>query len=199
MIDVQELRSLIEAECARFEVPGAAVVVIADNEVVLSDGFGVGDIVTGQPVTNRTMFPIASNTKCFTAATLCILAEQGKVDLDAPVRDIIPWFRMHDPHATELVSCCDLLAHRTGLPAHDMMWYGEIPLSHEEVTRRLRFLAKLEAAATALAVQQHVLRGHRLRHRSRDGHDVDRRRPIDPAGTVGHGGCVLVCPRPRRK
>ena len=140
MIDIEKLRSLIETERARFEVPGVSVVVIADNEVVLSEGFGVADLATGRPMTSRTMFPIASNTKCFTAAMLCVLAEQGKVDLDAPVRDVIPWFRMHDPIATELVSCRDLLAHRTGLPAHDMMWYGELPLSLEEVTRRLRYL-----------------------------------------------------------
>jgi CubicO group peptidase (beta-lactamase class C family) len=140
MIDVTALRALIDSERIRFEVPGAAVVVVANNEVVLSEGFGVADLASGRAMTNRTMFPIASNTKCFTAAMLCVLAEQGKVDLDAPVRDVIPWFKLHDSIATELVSCRDLLAHRTGLPAHDMMWYGEIPLSLEEVTRRLRYL-----------------------------------------------------------
>jgi CubicO group peptidase (beta-lactamase class C family) len=135
-----DLRELVETERERFGVPGVAVVVVADGEVVLADGFGQRDVESDEPVTADTAFAIASDTKCFTAATLCALADEGLVELDRPLRDYIPWFRLQDPHATELVSTRDLLCHRTGLPRHDMLWYGDVDISREEVVRRLRYL-----------------------------------------------------------
>ena len=140
MIDVQELRDLVESERIRFGVPGVAVAIIVGGDIALVDGFGVADTSTGEPVTSQTYFPLASDTKCFTAATLCALAAQGRLDLDAPIRDYIPWFEMHDPTATLQVSCRDLLSHRTGLPRHDMAWYGEDPVPLESLVRSLRHL-----------------------------------------------------------
>ena len=141
MTDVAALRELIEAERVRFDVPGCAVAVVVDGEVVLAEGFGVRDRETAQPVTAQTLFPIASDTKCFTAAALCQLADQGLVDLDAPVRSYIPWFEMADAHATALVSARDLLGHRTGLPRHDFVWYGEgLKLTLEDIARSLKHL-----------------------------------------------------------
>jgi len=140
LTDIQALRELIEAERVRFEVPGVAVAVVIDGEVVLSEGFGIRDRETGAPVTSQTLFAIASDTKCFTAATLCALADDGLIDLDAPVRDTIPWFAMDDDHATALVSARDLLSHRTGLPRHDFVWYGETQLSLEDIVRALPHL-----------------------------------------------------------
>lgn len=135
------LRGLIEAERERFEVPGVAVAVVRNDDVLLCDGFGER-VMGSAPVTADTHFPIASDTKCFTAATLCVQADQGLLDLDAPVRDVIPWFAMADDHATALVSVRDLLSHRTGLPRHDFVWYGgdgfALPL--EQIARSLRHL-----------------------------------------------------------
>ena len=138
--DLAAMRSLIEAERARFAVPGTAVAVVVDGHVVLCEGFGVRDTDSGDAMTADTHFPIASDSKAFTAALLCVLADQGEVDLDAPVRATIPWFEMHDPHATALVSPRDLLSHRTGLPRHDFVWYGETDLTLEDVARSLRHL-----------------------------------------------------------
>ncbi|MCW2542878.1 MAG: hypothetical protein JWM40_430 [Frankiales bacterium] len=140
MANVEALRSLIEAERERFGVPGVAIAVVADGEVVLAEGFGRRDLEADEPVTADTHFPIASDTKAFTAALLCLLADEGAVDLDAPVRSVLPWFEMADPHATALVSARDLLSHRTGLPRHDFVWYGETDLTLEDVARRLRHL-----------------------------------------------------------
>jgi CubicO group peptidase (beta-lactamase class C family) len=135
-----DLHDLIETERERFRVPGVGVVVVADGEVVIADGFGVRDVESNLPVTADTAFAIASDTKCFTAATLCSLVDEGRLDLDKPVRDYIPWFELADPHATALVSTRDLLSHRTGLPRHDLVWYGDVDLTREEIVRRLRYL-----------------------------------------------------------
>lgn len=138
--DATVLRALVEEERERFGVPGVAVAVVRDGEVLLCEGFGVRDVTSGEPVGPDTHFPIASDTKAFTAALLCQLADEGAVDLDAPVRSVVPWFEMHDPLATALVTPRDLLAHRTGLPRHDFVWYGDTDLTLEDVARRLRHL-----------------------------------------------------------
>lgn len=134
------LHELAAAECARFEVPGAAVTAVAGDEVVLAEGFGRRDDT--EPVTARTLFMLASDTKCFAAATLCLLVEDGVLDLDAPVRDHLPWFAMHDDRVGEWVTCRDLLAHRTGLPKHELVTVGngDFRITNEQVARRMRHL-----------------------------------------------------------
>lgn len=131
---------LIENECARFGVPGAAVSVVAGGQTVFADGFGRRDET--EPVTASTLFMLASDTKCFAAATLCLLVEDGLLDLDEPVRTYLPWFAMHDERVSDLVTCRDLLAHRTGLPRHELMTVGngDFRITNEEVARRMRHL-----------------------------------------------------------
>ncbi|MCS7475720.1 serine hydrolase [Umezawaea endophytica] len=146
---IDELRDVITTEQARFGVPGVAVAVVLDGDVVLCEGFGHADLDTGEPVGAGTHFPIASDTKAFTAAVTCLLADGGLLDLDAPVREVVPWFAMHDPHATDLVTPRDLLSHRTGLPRHDLVWFGDTPMSLEETTRGLRHLPSSRPVRTA--------------------------------------------------
>jgi CubicO group peptidase (beta-lactamase class C family) len=139
--DVQELRRIVEQERERFGVVGLSVVVVRDREVVLAEGFGARDLERELPATPQTLFAIASDSKAFTAALLATFVDEGRLEWDAPVREVLPWFRLQDPHATELVSVRDLLAHRTGVPRHDAVWFwGGAGLSHEEIVRRLRHL-----------------------------------------------------------
>ena len=137
---MDELRALIETERERFNVAGVGIAIVIDGEVALAEGFGVRDLQTQTPVDSQTMFPIASDTKAFAGAGLAALAAEGKFDLDAPIRTYIPWFEMYDPRATAEVSARDLLSHRTGLPRHDFVWYGELGWSNEEIVRKLRYL-----------------------------------------------------------
>src|SRR5262249_48367663 len=103
-------------------------------------GFGRRD--DHEPVTSSTLFMIASDTKCFAAATLCLLAEDGLLDLDAPVQTYLPWFAMHDDRVSGWVTSRDLLAHRTGLPRHDLLTVGSgsFSLTNEDIARRMRHL-----------------------------------------------------------
>ena len=135
-----DLRDLVERERTRFGVPGAAVTVVAGGEVVLTHGSGLRNAV--EPVTPETLFMLASDTKCFAAASLCLLVEDGLLDLDRPVQDYLPWFAMHDERISGWVTTRDLLAHRTGLPRHDFLTIGDggWSLSNEDVARRMRHL-----------------------------------------------------------
>ncbi|MEQ4304292.1 serine hydrolase [Plantactinospora sp. B6F1] len=119
-----ELSELVEAERARFGVPGCAVLVVAGGRVVLNAGFGVRDLASRRPVTPDTLFPIASATKTFTAALCALLVDRGLLSWDQPVRDHLPDFRLHDQIATAQVTLADLLSHRSGLPRHDILWYA---------------------------------------------------------------------------
>jgi CubicO group peptidase (beta-lactamase class C family) len=120
----ERIAALIEAERVRFGVPGAAVTVVRGDEPLLEAGFGELRLGGAVPVTADTRFALASDTKAFTAAWLAGLAEDGLLDLDQPLRDYVPEFRMQDPAAERAASMRDLLAHRTGLPAHEFVGAG---------------------------------------------------------------------------
>jgi CubicO group peptidase (beta-lactamase class C family) len=90
-------------------------------------------------VTSLTRFAIASATKAFTATAAAILADEGKLNLDVPVREYLPKFRLNDPVATERVTVRDLLCHRTGVPEYPLAWY-RAGLTRRRLVGRLRHL-----------------------------------------------------------
>jgi len=122
-----------------WKVPGAAIAIVKDGKVVFSKGYGLRDVKNNLPVTEQTLFPIASITKSFTVATLGTLASEGKLDWDKPVREYLPDFRLDDDVLTARVTPRDLVTHRTGLPRHDATWYRS-GLTREEMYARLRYL-----------------------------------------------------------
>ena len=129
----------MRAQLAAWQVPGAAVAVVHHGEVVLAEGYGLRDVDAGLPVTADTLFAIGSATKSFTATVLATLADDGKLDWDEPVRTYLPEFRLFDEMASARATPRDLVSHRTGLPRHEMVWYGS-PLSRQELVDRLRWL-----------------------------------------------------------
>jgi CubicO group peptidase (beta-lactamase class C family) len=122
-----------------FQVPGIAVAVVKDGEVVFERGYGDRELGKAS-VDAHTLFAIASNTKAFTATALNMLAEDGKLALDDRVVDHLPWFQMSDPYVTREMRIRDLLAHRSGLSlgAGDLLYWPTTDYTGEEVARRLR-------------------------------------------------------------
>ena len=138
----QQVREIVERERIRFDVPGCAVLVVADGEVVLAEGFGSRDVDRNLPVTAQTIFPIGSSTKTFTAAVCASLVDEGRLEWDRPVREYLPGFRMSDPVATEQLTVRDCLSHRSGLPRHDLIWYAAAGggLDRDDLIAALRHL-----------------------------------------------------------
>jgi CubicO group peptidase (beta-lactamase class C family) len=124
---------------ARDQVPGVAVGVVERGRLAFARGFGYRDVERRLPVTPDTIFPIGSCSKAFTATALGVLAGEGRLGLDTPVRAYLPDFSLADPVASATVTPRDLLSHRSGLPRHDLFWY-QAPFSRDELYRRLRFL-----------------------------------------------------------
>ncbi|HEV2540282.1 MAG TPA: serine hydrolase [Frateuria sp.] len=122
-----------------FDVPGIAVAIVKDGQVVMEQGFGLRELGKADKVDARTLFAIASNTKAFTAAALEQLAEQGKLNMDDRVVDHLPWFRMSDAYVTHEMRIRDLLAHRSGLSlgAGDLLYWPPTSYTTKEVVERL--------------------------------------------------------------
>lgn len=136
---MEGLRPFIEQQLAAWQVPGLALAVVKGDEVLLAEGFGLRDLAGGLPVTPETLFAIGSSTKAFTSTALGLLVDQGKLDWDRPVREYLPFFRMRDPFADERITPRDLVCHRSGLPRHDLVWYGS-DASRRELVERVRHL-----------------------------------------------------------
>jgi CubicO group peptidase (beta-lactamase class C family) len=137
---LQDFDAYVEGVRKQFDVPGIAVAIVKDGQIVLERGYGVRSIEDDAAVDAHTMFAIASNTKAFTAASLSILADDGKLKLDDRVIDHLPWFQMADPYVTREMRVRDLLVHRSGLSlgAGDLMFWPATTYSTEEIVRRLR-------------------------------------------------------------
>jgi len=134
-----KLRLFMNAEMKRWEVPGMAVGIFKDGQIILAEGFGYRNAEKKLPVTPDTIFAIGSSSKAFTTMDLGILVDEGKVDWDKPVRTYLPEFKLKDEIATERMTVRDLVCHRSGLPRHDMLWYGSA-LSRKDIVDRLRYL-----------------------------------------------------------
>lgn len=121
---LEGLDDVIRQALIDFGVPGLGLGVVVDGEVVLAGGYGLRDVEAELPVTADTLFAIGSATKAFTTFVLGTLVDEGLVDWDEPVRSYLPEFRLADEHATAHLTVRDLVSHRSGLPRHDLSWYG---------------------------------------------------------------------------
>jgi len=124
---------------ARDQIPGLAVGVVERGHLVFAGGFGSRDLDKQLPVTPDTLFPLGSCSKAFTATAIALLADEGRIELDAPVRTYLRDFSLQDPVASATLTTRDILTHRSGLPRHDLFWY-QAPFSRDELYGRLRFL-----------------------------------------------------------
>lgn len=136
---LQDFDAYVQKTMSDWKVPGAAIAIVKDGKIVLTKCYGLRDVKNNLPVTDQTLFPIASISKSFTVATLGTLATEGKLDWDKPVREYLPDFRMYDDFMTARITPRDLVTHRTGLPRHDATWYRS-GLTREEMYARLRYL-----------------------------------------------------------
>jgi CubicO group peptidase (beta-lactamase class C family) len=114
----EALVSLAESKMREYRVPGVALGIVDAGSVTMR-GLGVTGVEDPMAITEHTVFPIASISKTLTATAMMRLAEQGKVDLQAPVRKYLPEFRVQDEAVSREVTIWNLLTHTSG-------WEGQI-------------------------------------------------------------------------
>jgi CubicO group peptidase (beta-lactamase class C family) len=134
-----EFETFVRQVLEQWHIPGLSAAIVKEDRTILCTGFGMRNIAGGLPVTGDTLFPIASCSKAFTALAMGMLVEEGRLDWDAPVREVMPDFRLYDEVASQRITPRDLLCHRSGLPGHDVLWYAS-NFSRQEILRRLRYL-----------------------------------------------------------
>ena len=135
----KKIKTFIDTVMKAWKVPGVAVGIMKGDKLVFAEGFGYRNIKEKLPVTTNTLFAIGSCTKAFTSASIGILVDEGKAEWDKPVKNYYPEFKMYDNFASEKMTFRDLVTHRSGLPRHDLMWYGT-KLTRKEIVERLQYL-----------------------------------------------------------
>src|SRR5437660_5407627 len=137
---------------SEWKVPGMALAVVKDGEMIFARGFGKRNLDSGDAVTPQTIFAIGSSSKAFTAASLAMLVDEGKLNWDQPVREYIPFFKLYDSVASERITSRDLLIHSSGLPRHDLAWYKS-GRSRKELVEGLRYLQPSKDCRSTLQYQ----------------------------------------------
>ena len=143
VITAAQIDTLVAQVLTTFDVPGIAVGIIKDGQLIHAKGYGVRSLDNKKKVDENTLFGIASNSKAFTAAALGMLIDEGKLTWDDKVTDYIPEFRMYNPYVTEEFTIKDLLTHRSGLGlgAGDlMMWPDSSDFTKKDIIHNLRYL-----------------------------------------------------------
>lgn len=137
---IEGLDAFIELAMEEYGVPGAAVAVVKDGEVIYLKGHGLRKIGSKDEVNEDTVFQLASVTKTFTAASVASMVDRGKITFDDKVVNIIPNFSLKDPYPTRYTTPRDLLAHRTGLPAFTGDLFDHLGYTRTEVIKRIRYI-----------------------------------------------------------
>ena len=120
---LERLVERLESERVGARIPGMAIAVVKDDEIVLAHGFGLADVEAQRAVTPETLFAVGSTTKAFTATLTGMLVDEGVLTWDDPVVEHLPFFSLQvDGGESDEVSLRDLLSHRTGFTRMGILW-----------------------------------------------------------------------------
>ncbi|WNC72028.1 serine hydrolase domain-containing protein [Thalassotalea psychrophila] len=110
---VDKIVSYIELEMGRSEIPGLALAIVKGDTTIHVQGFGKAD-ENGRRVTGDTSFILGSTSKSFTAMAILQLFDKGLIELDKPVQNYIPWFRVGDKDKSSEITLRHLLNQTSG-------------------------------------------------------------------------------------
>ncbi len=136
---LDDLNNYIEKGMKEWQIPGMAVAIIENGEVVFQNGYGVKDLKTKEPVTTQTLFSLASVTKSFTATLGVMLLDENILCLDTPVKEFFPEFDLYDDVTEENVTFRDFLCHRSGLGRYDF-YRANAPKDRSRLMEDLKYL-----------------------------------------------------------
>jgi CubicO group peptidase (beta-lactamase class C family) len=141
---LQGFDAYMEKVVKDWNAPGIGVGIIKGDKLVFAKGYGYRDYEKKLPITSKTLFPIASNTKLFTAVAAGFLVEEGKLTWDRPIRESVPSIEFYNDYLNNTVTLRDMLAHRTGITRHDSIWYKS-DYNEKELFGKLKYLEPKES------------------------------------------------------
>ena len=130
MLYISDLDGVLQEIMLRWDVPGMAIGIVKGDEVAYAKGFGVQSLETQTPVTLDTIFCVQSISKCFVATAVLQMVERGKLDLDAPLVQYLPYFQMDDERYRQ-ITIRQALSHTSGMPDMEESEYVEL-VTHPE-------------------------------------------------------------------
>ena len=140
---IERLEKQIEAQLSLSKIPGIAIVIVKDGEVILSRGFGLKNIAKELPVTQNTIFPINSLSKPITSILAGIRVDDNAINWDDNLASFLPSYTFSKSGQTVPITLRDALSHRTGYGRNDALW------ANPEITRQ--DIIKSAPLATPLA------------------------------------------------
>ena len=133
-----KLETYIVDSMELFDVPGLAIAIVKDGEIVYAEGFGVRELGSDEPVTPETLMLIGSTTKTMTTLLMAQLVDAGLMDWDTPVVDIMPEFAVADPEITRTITMQNMVCACTGVPRRDFeLIFNAHELSAEDIIESL--------------------------------------------------------------
>ncbi|HEX2925658.1 MAG TPA: serine hydrolase domain-containing protein [Ruminiclostridium sp.] len=123
-------------------IPGLSLGIVKDDQIVYLKGYGIAD-ETKRPVTPQTPFMIGSITKSFTALAIRQLVNEGKIELDRPVIDYIPWFKLSDVKASRQITIRNLEEHTSGISTQASYEY-ELYNDRYSLVQAVQMLARVK-------------------------------------------------------
>lgn len=133
----QSFDQYVEKYVNAYELPGLAISIVHDDEVVFQEAYGYTNQVSKEALDPTAVFAIASLSKAFTATSIAILVDEGKLNWNDRVKDYLPYFNLKDEYVESQMTIEDLLSHRSGFNTFDgdLLWYGT-DYSPEEIIKR---------------------------------------------------------------
>ncbi len=142
----EKLVPFIEQAIIGYGLAGLGIGIVKDGEVVFARGFGKRSLDTGEPVIADSLFHMASVSKPFVATAIMQLWEGGRVDLDAPVTDYLPYFKLKGGD-TGKITIRHLLSHTGGVPDTDDYYWHKPEYDDYALERYVRSLSSEEIVA----------------------------------------------------
>ncbi len=115
-----EIESKVDARRNELGIPGMSLVIVKDDQIIFMKGLGYKDYEKKIMVTPDTQFAIGSATKAFTALSVLMTQDEGKLSLEDSPKKLLPYFKMFDPDADKNITIRDLLSHSSGLNRTDL-------------------------------------------------------------------------------
>lgn len=129
-----KIEEKVEARRKELGIPGMSLAIVKDGEVILSKGYGYKNFEKQILVTADTQFAIGSASKAFTALSVLMTQDEGKLSIDDNPRKYLPYFKINDAEINEKITVRNLLTHSSGLNRTDLGWYTG-KLSREETIK----------------------------------------------------------------
>lgn len=151
--DVPTFEAIAQQIVADQRVPGLAMAIVHNGEVLSARGYGITDVSDAEPVDAHTVFRLASLSKGFAGTMAGLLVNNGTLRWDSHLTDYMPDFRLSTPGAAEQITVADILSHRVGISNNAYDRDLERYVSYRDLSRKLASAPMKCAPGTCYAYQ----------------------------------------------